>query len=288
MSEQPYLYQIIRYVPDLRRMEPQNIGVIVQGKDETKCRLWTHFRPSGDKPNFDFSNFRKWRNFFETEINGPQIKLFQPPRQSPKFLEYLQSRCKGNYILTRPLHLTMRTSDIEEVTETLYQTLVKSPEEEPEPSELPVRSFREQLQEKRLDRNPLFRRDEYLNLPNGQTELFHWQYVKNHGSNQKILIDKVQWLGRIRLTQLELEHVLIAVKKVRENMSSARLIVIMDPLDPPSRHAKDSTKRLYENYQNGKNVLANDCDEVVSTVVDTEKLVVRIESDLKEAIQYSN
>src|SRR5260370_22457699 len=51
MSEKEYNYQIIRYIPDLRRMEPQNIGVLVQGDLGTTCRLWTHFRPLGDKTN---------------------------------------------------------------------------------------------------------------------------------------------------------------------------------------------------------------------------------------------
>ncbi len=75
MSERDYLYQIIRYVPDLRRMEPQNIGVVVQGQFGVSCRIWTHFRPLGDKPDFDYGNFRKWREFFEAEINGPQIGM---------------------------------------------------------------------------------------------------------------------------------------------------------------------------------------------------------------------
>ena len=165
MSEQEYLYQIIRYVPDLRRMEPQNIGVVVQGEFGVTCRFWTHFRPLGEKPDFDYVNFRKWREFFESEINGPQIKMFQPPRESPDFLEYLQSRSKGNYIATRPLHVVMQAESIEQVRDYLYETLVRSPEEEQEPAEQPVRRFREQLQSKKLDRNPFFRQDEYLIAP---------------------------------------------------------------------------------------------------------------------------
>lgn len=285
MNERPYLYQIIRYVPDLRRMEPKNIGVLVQDQYQLTCRLWTHFRPGDDKPDFDFANFRKWREFFDTEVNGPQIKLFQPPRQSPEFLEYLQSRCTGNYLLTRPLHITMRTDDIEEVTEYLYRRLVRSPEEEREPAEQPVRSFREQLQEKRLDRHPLFRRDEYVSLPNGEAELFHWQYEKNHGSNERVLIDKVQWLGRLRLTQLELEHVLRAVQKVHTASFPAYLIVVMDEVERPSPQAKDATKRLYDNYMKGKETLSLESDEVISTVSETENLVGRIESDLRELVQ---
>lgn len=288
MKEQPYLYQIIRYVPDLQRMEPQNIGVLVQGQSQMRCRLWTRFRPLGDKPDFDYANFRKWREFFEAEVNGPQIALFQPRRHSPEFLEYLQSRCTGNYILTRPLHFTTQTDDIDEVTDYLYQRLVRSSEEESEPAEQPVKSFREQLKAKRLHKHPSLHIDEYVILPNGDSELFHWQYAKNHGSNERVLIEPIQWLGKIRLTQLELEHVLRAVKKVHAAIFPAHLIVVMDEVDPPLPKATDATKRLYDNYMKGKKTLAKESDEVISTLSETESLVVRIESDLKDLTQSPN
>jgi hypothetical protein len=285
MTEQEYLYQIIRYIPDLRRMEPQNIGVLVQGESGVTCRLWTHFRPLGDKPDFDYSNFRKWREFFELEVNGPQINMFQPTRESPEFLEYLQSRCKGSYTVTRPLHVAMETSRIEEVRDYLYDTLVRSPEEEHEPAEQPVRRFREELQSRKLNRNRYLRRDEYLVLPNGDAQLFHWQYHKNHGSDEQVLIEPVQWLDKIRITQLELDHVLSAAKKVRDSKLRAHIVVVMDEVAAPSRFAKDSTKRLYENYLEGKKRLRKLSDEVVANASESEKLVSRIESDLKELIQ---
>lgn len=278
MNERPYLYQIIRYVPDLRRMEPQNIGVVVQGESGVTCRLYTRFRPLGDKPDFDYANFRKWREFFEIEITGPQIDMFQPPRESPDFLEYLQSRCKGNYILTRPLQVAMQADNIDEVRDYLYETLVRSPEEESEPAEQPVRSFTEQLRVKKLE--PLLHRDEYVDLPDGGRALFHWHYDRNHGSNERVLIDKVQWLGQIRLTQLELEHVLIAARRVRDAKLRAKCIVVMDEVDPPTEYAKDATKYLYENYLTGKETLREVSDEVISRVTDSENLVQRIERDL--------
>jgi hypothetical protein len=282
MNERSYLYQLIRYVPDLRRMEPQNIGVIVQGDPGVTYRLWSHFRPLGDKPDFDYANFRKWREFFEAEINGPQIKMFQPRRDRPEFLEYLQSRCRGNYIVTQALNVAMQTENIEDVKNFLYETLVRSPQDEPHPAEQPVRRFREQLQVRKLDKSPFLHRDEYVVLPGGDSELFHWQYEKNHGSNMKVLIEPVQWLDKIRITQLELEHVLSAAKKVRDANLHAELIVVMDEVATPSKLAKDATKRLYENYLKGKEDLAQLSDKVISEVSQSEELVSRIESDLRE------
>lgn len=284
MSNPSYLYQIIRYVRDLRRMEPQNIGVVVQGEFGLAFRLWNNFRPMGDRGDFDYANFRKWREFFEAEINGRQIKMFQPPRESAEFLDYLQSRCKGNYLLTRPLQVEMQTENVEGVRDYLYETLVRSPEEEAEPAEQPVRRFREQLQARKLDRHPLLRRDEYIALPNGDTELFHWQYSKNHGSNTRVLIEPIQWLDRIRYTQLELEHVLLAAKKLREQEFPAHLIVVMDEVARPPKSARGATVQLYENYIEGKKALKKLSDEVVSNTSQSVELVGRIERDLADQL----
>jgi hypothetical protein len=285
MSDPSYLYQIIRYVHDLRRMEPQNIGVVVQGDFSVTCRLWNHFRPLGDRGDFDYGNFRKWREFFEAEINGRQIRMFQPARESAEFLEYLQSRCKGNYLLTRPLQVEMQTEKLEVVRDYLYETLVRSPEEEAEPAEQPVRRFREQLQARKLDRHPFLHRDEYVTLPTGESELFHWQYTKNHGSNERVLIEPVQWLDRIRYTQLELEHVLRAARKLREYQFPAHLIVVMDEVAHPSKLARDATIQLYDNYVKGKKALKELSDEVISNTSQSEELVSRIEKDLREQVK---
>ena len=282
MKETPYLYQIIRYVPDRERMEPQNIGVIVQGQFDVVSKVWTRFRPLGEKPDFDYVNFRKWREFFDEELNGPQISMFQPRRTDPLFLEYLQSRCKGNYLLTRPLSIVMQTDQIEEVRDYLYQRLVRSPDADHEPADQPVRRFREQLQARRLDRNPLLRRDEYLNLPNGESELFHWQYQRNHSSDQRILIEPIQWLDRIRLTQIELDHVLRAAARVRKSGLNAQLIVVMDEVKPPLNNARPSTRQLYDNYMRGKEELQQLSDEVVANAQESEFLVDRIEEDLRQ------
>jgi len=59
----------------------------------------------------------------------------------------------------------------------------------------------------------------------------------------------------------------------------------MDDVSPPSKFAKDSTKRLYENYLEGKRKLKQLSDEVVTDASESEELVVRIEEDLQELVQ---
>jgi hypothetical protein len=284
MKEVSYLYQIIRYVSDLERMEAQNIGIVVQGEGQTVARLWKHFRPLGEKRDFDYLNFRKWREFFEEEITGAQISMFQPPRNSPQFLEYLQSRCKSNYLMSRPLRFVSQVDRVEEVRDYLYDRLVKPQNDNQELALQPVQRFREELQIKKIDKHPRFKQDEYVHLPNGDSELFKWQYEKNHGTNQRVIIEPVQWLNKIRITQIELEHVLRAAKRVRESHLNAKFIVVMDDVQPPPQNAKSSSSQLYENYMQGKETLKHITDEIVSSADESEELVNRIEADLKQLV----
>jgi hypothetical protein len=59
----------------------------------------------------------------------------------------------------------------------------------------------------------------------------------------------------------------------------------MDEVTPPSQLAKESTKRLYENYLQGKKSLQKLSDEVISRAVESENLVSQIEKDLKDLIK---
>lgn len=281
MEEKLYRYQLIRYVPDVRRMEPQNVGVVVQDETGTTSRLWSRFRPLGEKPDFDFANFRQWRQFFEEEVNGPQIPLFQPPRNRPEFLEYLQARCRGNYLVSRPLELVVETQDLSEVREYLYETLVRRPQEERETAEQPVRRFREALEERKIDRHPAFHVDEYVEVPGREPVLFHWLYNRNHGSEEKVLIDGVKWLGRIHDTQIELEHAIVAVRTVREaKLRSVFVVIVIDEPPAPSSEARNATKRLYENILKGKEEISRLADEVVNTPAAAEVCVDRIHQEL--------
>lgn len=73
MEQYLFHYQIFRYISDLRRMEPENFGIIVQNSDGVRCRFHTHM---GGRKDFDFDNYRHWREFFETEISGPAVQIF--------------------------------------------------------------------------------------------------------------------------------------------------------------------------------------------------------------------
>lgn len=90
--EEIYYYSLIRFVPDLRRMEPRNIGVILLNKQKIDYKL----------KNFDEIKYlQKWIDFFEEEIKGEQNAL-QPSKNSKKFLKYLNNLCENEIRVTEP------------------------------------------------------------------------------------------------------------------------------------------------------------------------------------------
>ncbi|RJP30960.1 MAG: DUF3037 domain-containing protein [Phycisphaerales bacterium] len=121
-----YRYVLIRYVPDRERMEPVNVGLILQGRGRLDLRFSPH---AAKRRGIDTAVFRLWRDFFKDELCGPAAPLFHPDRTSPEFLRYLEELCAGQVLLSRPLAFSAAaTEPFEQVRDALYQRLVAPPE----------------------------------------------------------------------------------------------------------------------------------------------------------------
>jgi len=94
-----YHYSLIRYVPDPDRMEPVNVGLVLQGDGGLDFRLNPH---ASKRKEIDTEQFRRWKDFFEAEIRGPHLPLFQPERESARFFRYLSDLCGGPVFLSNP------------------------------------------------------------------------------------------------------------------------------------------------------------------------------------------
>src|SRR5260370_3293671 len=103
-----YRYALIRYVPDAIRMEPINIGIILQGIDRIDFRLNTQ---ASKKGIIDTNTFKRWRGFLEEEILGEAIPLFQPEKSSLQFFSHFQELCDKKVILRRALTITPVTDN---------------------------------------------------------------------------------------------------------------------------------------------------------------------------------
>lgn len=278
MEQHFFRYQILRYIADLKRMEPENIGVIIQNSREASCRFRTQM---GKRPDFDSDNYRRWREFFETEINEPPVPVFQPPRGDIKFLEYLQQRCIGNYSLTRPLELAMPSADLIEARNHLFKTLVLKPEEEIGDARQPVRRLRNELRERKILNNPHFHERQLFNA-NGITELVEYYYVRNHGANLPVIIQPVQILPDISRTINAMERAEAIVNNLRAAKVRAEISVVVDEMSPPKKEDSDERKWAYERINKGKRQLGNQDVAVVDSTGKTVKLSVNIEKDLSE------
>jgi hypothetical protein len=134
-----YRYQLIRYVADLERREPINIGVILQDNLRTVFKINDHFQGDPRYPEpFNSESFAKWRLFFEEECLEGQI-TGQPDHGTIDFLHYLQSLCRSRYQLTDPLPFAINIADLDEACRYLYQRLALSPSECLSPSVACVR-----------------------------------------------------------------------------------------------------------------------------------------------------
>lgn len=278
MKQHFFRYQILRYIADLKRMEPENIGVIIQNSREASCRFHTRL---GNRPGFDFDNYRRWREFFESEINEPPVPVFQPPRGDIAFLEYLQGRCIGNYSLTRPLELAMPSADLLEARNHLFKTLVLKPDEAIGNTKQPVQRLRSELKQRNIINNPAFHKKQLFNA-NGISEFVEYFYVRNHGANLPVIIQPVQILPDISRTINAMERAEAIVHNLRAAKVKAEISVVVDEMAEPKRSDSDEHKWAYDHIIKGKRQLEEQGVAVVDSTGKTVRLSANIEKDLSE------
>lgn len=277
MEKHFFRYQILRYIADLRRMETENIGVVVQGAKAVSCRFHTSL---GSRRDFDFDNYRHWREFFDTEINAPAVPLFQPARTSIEFLKYLQERCNGNYSLTRPLELVLDSDALENAENYLFRTLVLKPDETVRKIKQPVQKLRSELARRKILNNHSFHTKQLFNAP-GLTEFVEYFYVRNHGANLPVIIQPVQVLTDISRTINAMERAEALVANLREAKVRAEISVVVDEISAPDNSESDTKKWAYERIYTGKKVLQDLDANIVDSTTQTLNLVNTVEKDLE-------
>lgn len=133
-------YVIAKYIADLARMEPRNVGVIVWTPDGIEARFAAEKsdRP-GDIdgrsiPSFitSPSAYRQWIQFWRSELEKTEIETAEGkacvPQGSPDYLAALQSWNRGNFVLVEGGFLldSIQGDDLGGLADHLYQTLVEA------------------------------------------------------------------------------------------------------------------------------------------------------------------
>ena len=197
---QTYFYSLIRYVPVMERMEPINVGVILQCEGLVDVRLSPH---AAKRKEIDTQVFGKWRQFFLEEIRGDPTPLFQPEKATPQFLTYLGQLCEGPVILSRPL---------------TFQVSARAPSATFSATSITASSLHPKLLLRRLARRPTgrFRQitEDRQFLRRGMKRHAHvtiddrrlWMAYRQVANGQQIAIDKIEVNVEIGKTANEIER----------------------------------------------------------------------------------
>jgi hypothetical protein len=133
-------YLLAKYIPDLRRGEPRNIGVIVWSPEGVEARFLAEKENRlGDVdgrsvPPFvtSITAYKQWVAYWRTEIDKSEIEPAtggkRVEKASDQFLETLQAANKGNFVLEHGGEILDQVSE-EELSKWashLFVTLVES------------------------------------------------------------------------------------------------------------------------------------------------------------------
>ncbi len=270
-----FRYQILRYIADLRRMEPENIGIIVQGAESTSCLFNTHL---GARPNFDFDNYRRWREFFMAEIYDPTVPLFQFDRASVEFLQHLQKSCYGNYSLTNPLELIMETGDVESAQKHLFKTLVLKPNDKNTQIKQPVQCFKNELEVREILGHSAFKKGKVFKAK-GLKELVTYHYLRE--GDVPVLVQPVQVLPDRSRTVNEMERAEALVNSIRKSKVSADISVVVDEVPVPTDSDDETKKWAFDKIQQGKTELRRLDVNIIDSKPSAVRLAAGIETDLQ-------
>ncbi len=166
-------YLLAKFIPDLNRMEPRNIGVVLWTPTGVSARFLFE-RPNllGEVdgravPNWmgNLGAYKQWIAYWRASVSKA---AYQPatggaamPITSPDFVKAIQSANKGQYVLVEAGVLLdgVPSNEVEDACEFLFRTLVQEPQVEA-PRELTLdERWEDLLGRAQVRGNPLYRRD---------------------------------------------------------------------------------------------------------------------------------
>lgn len=126
-------FVIAKYAPDLRRMEPRNIGVIVWNEGTVAAKFVGDSGGSLRRLHLNSPRvFKEWVDFWRSEINKPKLRLAargDVERSSPEFVDALLSTSRQNFMLVDGGFLleSLPISETENLAADLFREFVEEP-----------------------------------------------------------------------------------------------------------------------------------------------------------------
>lgn len=104
LQESSPRFLIAKYIPDLRRMEPRNIGVVLWNNGFVKAKFLGESQKQAKKPAFarDDHAYREWIEFWKYQVGREELTDASGQsvhRESPEFLEALAAKSKQQFML---------------------------------------------------------------------------------------------------------------------------------------------------------------------------------------------
>ncbi len=124
----PPRYFLAKYVPDLRRMEPVNIGVVLWCNGRVASRFLTPTVAA--RFVSELSTYRRWLTFWEKLLEQPSIRIGREPPVDvgqPEYLDEFARSQNGNYLLAFGGEIidTVRKSQLPDAVDYLFDELVR-------------------------------------------------------------------------------------------------------------------------------------------------------------------
>ena len=173
MSDSPR-FLIAKYIPNTRRMEPRNIGVILWSEGRAAARfLGDNLSRNGTEkyPKFvsrkNYPVYKEWVSYWRTLLAAESIPAIKGrkkiDRNSPEFLDALRSKSKENFVLVEGGVVPMRVQsrEVPRIADDLYEEFVDDhslDDTEASEARLLNRSTKQFLRRTGLQDHPAFNR----------------------------------------------------------------------------------------------------------------------------------
>jgi hypothetical protein len=190
----PLKYFVAKYISDLQRMEPRNIGVIVWGGTGA-CARFVAERPDRpgevdgrSVPGFVGSTaaYKQWVEFWRAEL---EAKPLRSGRSLEKWSDELRCTGRGNFLLADggTVLSEIHTDDIEKATNELFRKLVESPPDEARDPALDQVAD-DIIRRLRLSKNPYFRTKYRVECPVAANviEAFEFSHAYGDGTPERL------------------------------------------------------------------------------------------------------
>jgi len=132
-------FLVAKYIPDLRRMEPKNIGVVLWSDGDVRAKFVGELQAGRvDPPQYLHVNsrraYRQWITYCRTVLDRSELpdKSGRPVhRSAPEFIEAITARSKDQFRLVEGGEFlkSVRPDEMGEVVDELFAELVSIPSE---------------------------------------------------------------------------------------------------------------------------------------------------------------